>query len=134
MTADIEPLVMTDTPHSRFQTKARVRHPRPAPIAATIVFDHALPHTLRRKLRAGAPGEIANSSTLYPLALYRRAAEQQVQAAGRADSEPMVREQRRQREEVQWAREGEGGAPIILHRKHRRRRETPRHGASQHLG
>lgn len=84
-------------PHSRLQAEARQRCScaTPDPQSPT--------NPLRRKLRSRTPREIQTPPPLNPMAHDRRPAIQQMQAACRANTKPLVREQRGQREESERA-------------------------------
>lgn len=92
----------THPPRRGLQTQTRQRHPRPAQPT------HLTP-PLRRKLSTRTAPKIPPPTARHPLALHRRAADQQMQTAGRADPEPVVRGERGYRKEGGSTREGEGG-------------------------
>ena len=77
----------TDPPRRRLQAQTRQRHPSPPP-------NPPQPPPLRRKLPAGTPIQVAPPPTRDPVALHRRPADEQVQAARRGDPQPVVRGER----------------------------------------
>lgn len=78
----------TGPPRSRLKTQAGLRHPSPPPTPN-------LAPRLRRELRTGNNRKGLLTPPRYPLALYRRSPDEQMQGSSRERAESMVREQRR---------------------------------------